>query len=350
MNSTRNIISLVRRYSTSRSVKIASYGSPSTSLKIENENITDKISNKDVLVEMLHAPINPADLNIIQGTYGTNVQVGGVAGMEGVGVVKKVGSGVTGLKENDLVVPSMKQHFGSWRSKGVWSEQQLLKVPSDIPTEYLSTISINPTTAYLLLNDFVKLAQGDVIIQNASNSMVGLSVIQMAKARGIKTINVIRNSPEFEDNVQRLKQLGGDIVVSEEYVRTPAFRKLISDLPSPKLALNAVGGQSATELSRILADNGTLVTYGGMSREPVTIPTSQLIFRNIQIRGFWLNKWIEQHTDSEKQSVYDAIFDLIRKKQFKLMIEKHKFSEFDQALLKSQQSGHGRKIVLDLQL
>lgn len=33
---------------------------------------------------------------------------------------------------------------------------------------------------------------GDVIIQNGANSMVGLSVVQLAAAKGVKTINIIR--------------------------------------------------------------------------------------------------------------------------------------------------------------
>ena len=79
-----------------------------------------------------------------------------------------------------------------------------------------ATITINPTTAYRMLKDFVKLKPGvcvitiwtdnvdvtvmlryvitgDCIIQNGSNSGVGQSVIQLAAAWGIKTINTIRN-------------------------------------------------------------------------------------------------------------------------------------------------------------
>jgi len=40
---------------------------------------------------------------------------------------------------------------------------------------------------------------GDVIIQNGANSAVGQSVIQIAKAWGIKTINVIRDRYLFSD-------------------------------------------------------------------------------------------------------------------------------------------------------
>jgi len=32
-----------------------------------------------------------------------------------------------------------------------------------------------------------------------------------------------------------------------------------------------------------------VVTYGGMSQQPVNIPTSLLIFKDLHFRGFWLS-------------------------------------------------------------
>jgi mitochondrial enoyl-[acyl-carrier protein] reductase / trans-2-enoyl-CoA reductase len=44
-----------------------------------------------------------------------------------------------------------------------------------------------------MIKDFVELHKGDVIIQNAANSAVGQAVIQIAKAWGYKTVNIIRS-------------------------------------------------------------------------------------------------------------------------------------------------------------
>jgi len=147
-----------------------------------------------------------------------------------------------------------------------------------VKPEYLATLSVNPATAYRMLHDFVKLKPGDVIIQNGANSMVGLSAMQIATNMGVKTINIIRKRTDYDELVERMKNYGGYMVISDDYARTPEFRKLIADLPKPKLALNCVGGASATEMLRLLAPGGTMVTYGGMSLQPVTVPTSQLIF------------------------------------------------------------------------
>ena len=50
-------------------------------------------------------------------------------------------------------------------------------------------LTVNPPTAHLLLTSIVDLAPGEWIIQNAANSAVGRYVIQLAKARGIRTVN-----------------------------------------------------------------------------------------------------------------------------------------------------------------
>lgn len=56
-----------------------------------------------------------------------------------------------------------------------------------------ATISVNPFTADRMMLDFVKLDKGDWVLQNGANSAVGQNVIQIARIRGFKTINVIRD-------------------------------------------------------------------------------------------------------------------------------------------------------------
>eukprot|EP00842_Homolaphlyctis_polyrhiza_P001851 jgi/Hompol1/2667/HPOL_005956-RA len=167
-----------------------------------------------------------------------------------------------------------------------------------------------------MIKDFAKLEKGDVIIQNSANSGVGQAVIQLARAWGYKTVNVIRSRPDLEQLTQQLKALGADMVVTEEQLRLPETAKQIALLgPPPKLGLNGVGGKSATNLARLLGDNAHLVTYGGMSKEPVTLPTSLFIFKNIKCSGFWMNKWNLTHSLAARQEIFADLFELIRERK-----------------------------------
>lgn len=331
------------------STQVISYtqtGNPQSVLKLETQPLPT-LGNGQILVKFLASPINPADLNQIEGVYGVKAKLPAVGGNEGVAVVVASGSGVSKVQVNDHVIPS-RPGLGTWRTYGVFNESDFQTVPKDVKPEYAATVSVNPSTALRLLDDFVNLKEGDVIIQNGANSMVGYSVLQIANARKIKTINVVRSRPDQTDVVERLKTLGGYVVVTDDYLTTPEFKKLVSDLPAPKLALNCIGGTTSTEFTRLLAPGGTMVTYGGMSRKPVTVPTSALIFKDIQLRGFWLTKWLEQHPQEDRTKMLNSLFEMIKKDQLKLWIEDWKFSKFQQALQRVNEPYRDRKVVLTM--
>jgi trans-2-enoyl-CoA reductase len=296
---------------------------------------------------MLAAPINPADINMIEGNYGKLADtLPAIGGNEGVGIIEQVGSNVKGLKVNQRVIPA-KAGFGTWRNYAVAKEDDLLAVPDNIPVEYSAVLSVNPSTAYRLLKDFADLKPGDVVVQNAANSAVGLAVIQLCKSRGIRTINIIRSPrPNQDDLVERLKLLGGDIVVTDQYANSSAMKTLISDLPKAKLGLNAVGGDSARTLARFLGDNAQLVTYGGMSRKPITLPTGPFIFNNITARGFWLTKWVENSSRSEREEMLRELNDLVARKELILFLENRKFTDFPILLETTMEPFRDRKIVM----
>ncbi|XP_059724725.1 enoyl-[acyl-carrier-protein] reductase, mitochondrial isoform X3 [Haemorhous mexicanus] len=249
---------------------------------------------------MLAAPINPADINMIQGTYPLLSPLPAVGGNEGVGEVLEVGRHVTALKPGDWVIPA-DAGLGTWRTRGVFPEKMLLKVPSDIPMLCAATLSVNPCTAFRLLADFESLAPGDSIIQNAANSGVGQAVIQIARASGIKTINVVRDRPDLPTLVERLMALGADHVITEEMLRKPEMKDIFKSIPRPRLALNCVGGKSTTEMLRHLQPKGTVVTYGGMAKQPVMVPVSAFIFRDMRLRGFWMTQWRKDHAQESME-------------------------------------------------
>ncbi|XP_064381014.1 enoyl-[acyl-carrier-protein] reductase, mitochondrial isoform X2 [Dromaius novaehollandiae] len=200
------------------------HGEPAAVLQLRDLEVA-KLGESDVHVKMLAAPINPADINMIQGTYAILSELPAVGGNEGVGQVVEVGSRVTSVKPGDWVVPA-DTGLGTWRTEAVFPEETLLQVPSDIPLLCAATLSVNPCTAYRMLADFETLRPGDSVIQNGANSGVGQAVIQIAKASGIRTINVVRDRPDLPKLVERLMSLGADHVITEEMLRKPDMKDL----------------------------------------------------------------------------------------------------------------------------
>lgn len=291
------ILNSYTRFSSNNASKLiyTEYGDPVKVIQKESEDVREPAHN-EVQLKMLASPVNPADINTIQGKYPSKPTLPAVPGSEGVAKVLKVGPGVTDFSEGDHVVP-LTNNLGTWRTHLILPQEIILKVPKKLGLVEAATLTVNPCTAYRMLRDFVSLKPGDTVIQNGANSACGQNVIQICRSWGIRTVNIVRNRPELQQLKEFLINLGANYVLTDEELRkTDIFKS--GKIEKPKLALNCVGGQSALEIMRHLQNSCPMVTYGGMSREPVTVPTSALIFKDIQIRGFWMSQWTKNKGNS----------------------------------------------------
>lgn len=313
--------------------------------RVEADDKDAELGRGQVALKFLAAPINVADLSQIQGHYAIRPKFPAVAGNEGVAVVTAVGADVKNVKVNDRVIPTQ-AGFGTWRSKAVAASADVTKISDKIKIEDAATLSVNPATAYRLLADFAELKSGDVVIQNGANSAVGQAVIQLAALRGIKTINVVRDDGDYDLTNEHLKSLGATVVVTSDYLGSAKFKELISDLPAPKLALNCVGGKSSLEIGKTLAKKGVHVTYGGMSKEAVSVGTGSLIFHDITLKGFWLSEWVKESSVDERVAMLNELAALVEAGKLRTWIQTYKFADFDDALVAAVNRTTKRKIVL----
>ncbi|KIJ60943.1 hypothetical protein HYDPIDRAFT_97628 [Hydnomerulius pinastri MD-312] len=277
-------------------------------------------------LRFLLSPINPADINVIEGVYpakpvphqslSSDDSPVFVGGNEGLAEVIAVGKGVTDLKERDWVVMT-KPQSGTWTSGRNVDVKDVLKVPSsELSEAEAATITVNPPTAYNMLHDFVRLQEGDWVIQNGANSAVGQAVIQIAAAKGLKTINLIRNSREdIEPLKSHLKALGAAHVATYDELSDKAFRNKVKSWTEGKdirLGLNCVGGKVTTLMARLLGEDAHLVSYGAMSKSPLSLPTSLFIFKNLTCHGFWQSRWYDSKTSVQRAQMMDTLVGLIR--------------------------------------
>ncbi|TPX33488.1 hypothetical protein SmJEL517_g03623 [Synchytrium microbalum] len=309
-----------RHSSTALAICHAKYGDPAKVLKIQKIPLGSVYDN-NVKIKFLAAPINPADINQIQGVYPVkpifHPEFGAIAGTEGVAEVVATGLKVKDLQVGDWVIP-VEAGWGTWRDYAIAQPSDLLKLSikagDKVSALSAASITVNPSTAYRMLTDFVLLEPSDVVIQNGANSAVGQAVIQLAAAWGIKTVNIVRSRPDLPALVDKLKSLGATLVLTEEELATPAAKEQVKALKAPpiQLALNCVGGSNASNMARLLGDNAHLVTYGGMSRQPLSLPASAFIFKHLTTHGYWMTRWYRTHSKQERTAMIDELFKLIR--------------------------------------
>jgi trans-2-enoyl-CoA reductase len=144
---------------------------------------------------------------------------------------------------------------------------------------------------------------------------------------------------------EKLKENGAAVVVAEDsgYEKDPA--KLTGGAPI-KLALNAVGGESVGRLCRAVAPGGVVVTYGGVTAEPMRFPTRYLIFNDIQLRGFWVDGWARAHP-AEVPAMQEKLFELLRGGVITQPIAaRYPLAQWRDALEHAFRPGKGGKVVL----
>jgi mitochondrial enoyl-[acyl-carrier protein] reductase / trans-2-enoyl-CoA reductase len=319
----------------------SAHGNPADVLRIETRP-WPRPGPEEVVVAMQAAPINPADLNAIEGKYPGKREVPAVPGFEGSGIISEVGTNISNAAVGSLVI--LPHDIGTWREACAVRASDLVLVPPEIDPVQAAMLKINPLTAWQLLHAYVELKSGDWIIQNAANSAAGRAVIQIARAFGYKTVNVVRR----KELIDELRNEGGDVVLlDDENLRENV--KSATGGAAIRLGLNAVGGESALRLMNCLAASGTLVSFGAMSLQPLKIPTGLLIFKDLRFRGIWINKWYDQATPDERMAAFNPLFDMAKRGLLRTKVEKsYPLSEAKTALEHAGRGQRSGKIIFDL--
>jgi mitochondrial enoyl-[acyl-carrier protein] reductase / trans-2-enoyl-CoA reductase len=239
--------------------------------------------------------------------------------------VAAVGSGVNSVKAGDWVI-MRHTGFGTWRTHALAEEKNILKIENTqgLTPIQVGTVSVNPCTAYRMLKDFEQLEEGDWFIQNGANSGVGRAAIQLGRLWNLKSINIIRDRPsasETEALKTELLDLGATKVVTESELMERGFSDQVKEWTNGgrervRVGLNCVGGKPTAAMVKCLSEGGHLVTYGGMSKQPIQIPTSALIFRDIKFSGFWVSRWSDANPKEKKRTVKE-ILEWTRQGKFK---------------------------------
>jgi trans-2-enoyl-CoA reductase len=321
-----------------KAIVYQAHGKPEEVLHLEEHPRPQPAANQ-AIVRLLAAPINPADLNQIEGKYPIRAPLPATPGFEGAGVIEEVGPEVTNLAVGNLVI--LPHDLGTWREAVAVDAIKLTLVPEEIEPAQAAMLKINPITAWRMLHDFVPLQPGDWVIQNAANSSLGQAVIAICRALGFRTVNLVRRA----ELIQELRDKGGDVVLLDDDELPTAAREATAGEPI-RLGLNAVGGDSALRLAKVVAPEATIVTVGAMSLQPLRLPNGFLIFKNLHFTGFWVNKWYEGANAQARTETFQQIFRLAQRHLLESKIERaYRLADFVEAVRRAATGRRSGKII-----
>lgn len=326
-----------------QAIRYHQHGEPQKVLRAELIELSQPGAG-EVTAALRAAVIHPSDLGMIGGSYGRLPALPAVGGREGIGEVIAVGEGVQRLKVGDRV--RMPEDLGVWAEGVTAAADAFEKAPDDLPLEMAAMAFINPPTAYRLLHDFVELKEGDWIVQNAANSAVGFCVAGLASCLGVRTINLVRSVETWE---APLKAAGADVVVDDASDWFKDLKNLTGG-EKPRLGLNSVGGESVIKIIRALGQDGQCVTFGGMTGEAVRFPTRNLIFDNISLHGFWMDRWNRTRSAEERTKLQRAVNELIRSGAFNIPVaRRYALTDFAEAIAHATSGPRQGKVLFTSQ-
>jgi NADPH2:quinone reductase len=267
----------------------------------------------EVRVKMLLTPVHPSDLHVIRGRFARQRQpeLPASPGSEGVGIIDAVGSDVPRTRVGERVV--LLDVPGTWREQVISPADRAISVPSSISDEDAAQALINPMTAWAMTMCEHQLKRGDWLVQSAAGSTVGRLVLQIAKAEGFRTINLVRR----EEQVAEIQALGGDVVLCTADERWPEQLKTATGDAGIVSAIDCVAGRTGAVLARQLATNGRLFVYGVLSSHRQTDPVAfempifapALVYSAAEVRGWLIFSWLARKGLSESSTTLRSLLD-----------------------------------------
>jgi NADPH:quinone reductase-like Zn-dependent oxidoreductase len=288
-----------------KQVLLERYGTPAEAVRCVDVPDVGAPGAGEVVFDVLAFPINPADLSMCRGTYRLRPTLPAGIGAECVGRVAAVGAGVTHVGPGDRVINLLREN---WTQRRRVKADDVVPVPADLDGLQAAMLRINPPTALLLLTDLVALKPGDWIIQNVANSAVGRFVIRLARARGVRTVNVVRRESLFGE----LTALGADVCVVDgpDLADTVKAR---TDGASLRLGLDAISGRATARISACLGEGAVVCNYGAMSGEDPVMPRARLVGDGQTLVGFILGRALASRSLVEIRAIYAELGEQVRR-------------------------------------
>ena len=320
-------------------VELKSFGLPWEVCKLVDGPELGSPSADEVNLRIEAAPINPAEILIMEGKYASNPLLPARLGIEGVGTtITAVGDGIQDFAVGDRV---MSMGRANWAQEIQVPASTLIKVSTEADLLQIGMLKVNPVTAKFMLDHYVDLKPGDWVVQNAGNSAVGRYLIQLAKAKGVHSINIVRR----EGLEKELTKLGADLVLVEGEDLPEKVRAELRDANIP-FEIDAVAGKATLSLGGILSEEGTVVNYGLLSGDPCQLTADMVVCKGITLTGFWLAKTLGRMTAEAKLQLYSKLESLIASGTISTPVEAtYHLGQLEEALRHAYRGGHSGKIL-----
>jgi NADPH:quinone reductase-like Zn-dependent oxidoreductase len=232
------------------------YGPPDV---LELEDVDEPvIGDRDVLVRVRAASVNPRDWHFLRGLpyvmrpTGLRIPKDGGLGTDLAGEVEAVGRDVRRFRPGDTVYGEVEA--GAFAEYARAPEDVLAPKPANLSFEAAAAVPLAGLTALQGLRDQGKVQPGRTVLIIGASGGVGTFAVQLAKHLGAEVTGVCSTR-----NVELVRSLGADHVI--DYTK----EDFASGGRRYDVVFQLAGTRSASDCRRALTPEGTLIVSSGES-------------------------------------------------------------------------------------
>lgn len=283
------------------------FGEPAEVLELKTLPDPQPPGPGEVVVRVTKRQLHPGNLAMVRGEFNMPLPPSGlVPGGDGVGVVEAVGAGVS-VKRGARVIfnPSP----GTWAERLKTRAELVTPIPDDVPDAIAAQLLPNTVIALLLL----RAAQRAVpdagheipILITAAGSAVARILTVAARRRGLKIVGAVRSAGGAKALSARFPNMTVVSTADSDWVGE--VRRAAGERPL-QVIMDPVGGTTVSDLVALLGDGGTLLFYGGLAPEPITLASIRLAHHEITFKGVSSSRWLqttsaEQRTEDVREAI-----------------------------------------------
>jgi NADPH:quinone reductase len=260
---------------TAQAIVMQAHGGPDV-LQLQTIQVP-KPQAGEVWIRQTYAGVNYIDVYTRTG-YFNLVSPPGIPGMEAVGVIESIGSGITGFRIGDRVAYACMPP-GSYTDTRVMKSEFLVQVPDFLSDELAAASLLKGISASFLLHDVFRVKAGDIVLIHAAAGGVGLLLVQWAKAIGAIVIGTASSA----EKIERIKRAGCDYAIN--YARED-FAEAVMDITKGRgadVVYDAVGKDTFQNSLNALKLKGTLVSFGQASGDIGTYEIGKLAGKSVTL-------------------------------------------------------------------
>jgi NADPH:quinone reductase-like Zn-dependent oxidoreductase len=208
----------------------------------------------EVLVRLHHSGVNYAEILSRKGLYSWAPRRPYILGMEGAGVIDRVGEGVDPARVGRNVMVGTQ--IGCYAEKVVVPEERAIPAIESFSLEENAAFPVNYMTAWVALAELARVAEGEKVLVTAAAGGVGTAAVQLAAGLGC----VVYGLAGSREKLDVVRSLGAHEALS--YGTPDCFERLRALSDGVDVVLETVGGRVYRESLSLLNPFGRMVVAG----------------------------------------------------------------------------------------